>query len=95
MTPGSIDPAVIRRHLFGIDESLQILRRHQGKPVEALAENAEERWIVERGLQLCAQNALDIATHLAASAGHDVTDYAAAIDRLADLMILPQPFPIR
>ena len=95
MTPGSLDAAVIRRHLLAIDEALQILRRHQGRPVGALSENAEERWIVERGLQLCAQNALDIATHLAASSGHEVTDYAAAIDRLAELEVLPRPFASR
>jgi uncharacterized protein YutE (UPF0331/DUF86 family) len=47
------------------------LRRHAGRPLEALATDPDERWTVERGLQLCAQNALDIATHLAASA--DVT----------------------
>ena len=95
MTPGEFDAAVVRRHLFAIDESLQVLRRHQGKPAEALAHDREERWVVERGLQLCAQNALDVATHLAASAGQDVTDYGAAIDRLAELGILPRPFAAR
>ncbi len=49
-------------------------------------------WIVERGLQLCAQNALDIATHLAASAGLDAPDYATAIDRLGSLGIVPTEF---
>lgn len=95
MTPGSLDVAVIRRHLFAMDESLQVLRRHQGRPLEAITASPEERWAVERGLQLCAQNALDIATHIAASAGHDVTDYASAIDRLADLKILPPAFATR
>ncbi|HEY2955706.1 MAG TPA: DUF86 domain-containing protein [Candidatus Eisenbacteria bacterium] len=95
MTPGQFDAEVVRRHLFAIDESLQVLRRHRGKPLQALIESPEERWAVERGLQLCAQNALDIATHLAASAGNDVTDYGAAIDRLADLDVLPRPFASR
>ena len=75
MTPGDFDVAVLRRHLFAIDVALQVLRRHQGKPLATLVTHHEERWAVERGLQLCAQNALDVATHLAASAGHDVTDY--------------------
>jgi len=95
MTPGRLDAAVVRRHLLALDQALQVLRRHQGRGVEELAANREERWIVERGLQLCAQNALDVATHLAASAGHDVPDYAAAIDRLAEMGILPPDFAAR
>jgi len=51
--------------------------------------------VVERGLQLCTQNALDIATHLAASAGRDVPDYATAIDQLSDLGVLPAGFAAR
>ncbi len=51
--------------------------------------------MVERGLQLCTQNVLDVATHLAASAGRDVPDYATAIDQLADLGILSGEFAER
>ena len=40
----------------------------------------------------CIQNALDIATHIAASAGRDVPDYGSAIDRLAELKILSGRF---
>jgi hypothetical protein len=93
--PGRFDAAVIHRHLLVIDEALQTLRRHRGKPVEALASDREELWVVERGLQLCAQNALDIATHLAASAGRDVADYGAAVVQMADLGILPREFATR
>lgn len=46
-------------------------------------------------MQLCAQNVLDIATHIAAGTGHDVPDYAVAIDRLADAGVLPAPFAKR
>jgi uncharacterized protein YutE (UPF0331/DUF86 family) len=53
------------------------------------------RWTVERGLQLCVQNALDIATHLAAASGLDSPDYATAIDRLAELSVLPAEFASR
>ncbi len=35
------------------------------------------------------EDVLDVATHLAASAGRDVPDYATAIDQLADLGVLP------
>ncbi len=95
MTPGRLDPTVVRRHLLALDEALQTLRKHQGRSPALLESDPEERWIVERGLQLCTQNALDAATHLAASAGRDVPDYAAAIDRLAELSVLPAEFAAR
>jgi uncharacterized protein YutE (UPF0331/DUF86 family) len=95
MTPGQPDPAVLRRHLLAIDDALQRLRAHQACSREELAVDRDRRWIVERGLQLCAQNALDIATHLAAGSGRDVPDYATAIDRLAELGILPPEFAAR
>ena len=95
MSPGRIDPAVVRRHLLAIDEAVQTLRRHRGKPLDALAFDREQLWMVERGLQLCAQNALDIATHVAASAGRDVPDYGAAVDRLGELKVLPREFAAR
>src|SRR5947199_2109743 len=95
MTPGRLDAAVVRRHLLAIDEALQVLRRHQGRSMEELISDPEERWIVERGLQLSAQNALDVATHLAASTGRDVPDYATAIDRLAEMGVLPYDFATR
>jgi len=91
MTPGKLDPTVARRHLLALDAALQVLSGHQGRSVGELAE-PEELWIVERGLQLCAQNALDVAVHLAASRGHDVPDYASAIDRLGEMGILPPDF---
>jgi len=95
MSPGELDAAVVRRHLLAIDEALQTLRRHQERPFDVLASAREEQWVVERGLQLCAQNALDVATHIAASAGRDVPDYGAAIDRLAELDVLPGDFAMR
>ncbi len=92
MTPGQLDTAVVRRHLMAIDDALGTLRRYAGRPLQRLVDDRAELWAVERGLQLCAQNALDVATHLAASAGRDVPDYATAIERLAELRVLPRPF---
>ena len=43
-----------------------------------LATKRDELWSVERGLQLCAQNVLDIATHIAASAGREVLSKSPA-----------------
>ena len=95
MTPGRPDLSVVRRHLAALDRAIETLRRHRGHPVETLRSDQEELWLVEHGLQLCAQNVLDVASHLAASAGHDVPDYAMAIDRLRDLGILAPDFAER
>ncbi len=95
MSPGELDASVVRRHLLALDQALQTLKNHQGRDVDALQSDREERWVVERGLQLCTQNVLDIATHLAASAGRDVPDYATAIDQLAELGVLPGEFAAR
>jgi len=95
MSPGQPDLAVVRRHLLALDEAVQHLRRHAGRPLSLLQSDPDERWAVERGLQLCAQNVLDIATHLTASAGRDAPDYATAIDVLGELGILPAEFAVR
>jgi uncharacterized protein YutE (UPF0331/DUF86 family) len=65
------------------------------RPLEALRDDLDVSWAVERGLQLCVQNALDVATHLVASAGRDAPDYASAIDELAALGALPGAFAKR
>ena len=95
MSPGRVDAETLRRHLAALDAALCQLRRHTGRPVEALRGDLDSLWAVERGLQICAQNALDVATHLVAGAGRDAPDYASAIDRLADLGVLPRSFADR
>jgi len=95
MTRGQIDPEVVRRHLAALREALLNLRRHAGRSAAELRANADLRWAVERGLQLCVQNTLDIATHLAAASGLDSPDYATAIDRLAELSVLSVDFASR
>jgi uncharacterized protein YutE (UPF0331/DUF86 family) len=92
MTPGEMDVRVVTRHLAALRQALGVLSKHSGTPIENLNTDAEERWAVERGLQVCAQNALDIATHIAASRGRDVQDYASAIDELGRLGVLPRDF---
>jgi len=86
---------VIERHVSALDGAVGQLRRHTGRSLEALRASPDEVWAVERGLQLCAQNVLEVATHLAASAGKDAPDYAAAIDRLAGLGVLSAEFAAR
>ena len=92
MSPGEIDVQVVRRHLAALRESLRVLATRSGVSLEDLDTDTEERWMVERGLQLCAQNSLDIATHIAASRGRDVPDYASAIDELGRLGVLTDEF---
>ena len=92
MSPGEIDVQVVRRHLAALRESLRVLATRSGVSLEDLDTDTEERWVVERGLQLCAQNSLDIATHIAASRGRDVPDYASAIDELGRLGVLAHEF---
>lgn len=44
------------------------------------------------GLLLCAQNVLDIATHMAASRGVDPASYGDAVEQLGSLGIVPIDF---
>ena len=92
MGPGEIDTQVVRRHLADLRESLDVLSKRSDVSLDELDADTELLWVVERGLQLCAQNALDIATHIAASRGRDVPDYASAIDELARLDVLDRDF---
>jgi uncharacterized protein YutE (UPF0331/DUF86 family) len=92
MSPGELDDRVVRRHLLALRRAVLALERHTGQAVSLLRESADERWAVERGLQLCAQNALDVATHIAAARGRDVPDYASAIDAIAEVGALPPDF---
>jgi len=86
---------VVQRHLAALREALVHLRRHSGASPEMLHADMDLRWTVEHGLQLCAQNAIDIATHLATAAGLDAPDYASAIDRLTGMNVLPAAFGAR
>jgi len=95
MTQGRPDADVVRRHLAALREALGRLRAYSGRTAAELRADAAVRWIVERGLQLCVQNTLDIASHIAAAAGLDSPDYATTIDRLAELAVLPAEFAAR
>lgn len=88
MTPGAVDPAVVRRHLAAMQDALQRLARHAGRSSGELRADPDLRWVVERGLQLAAQNTLDIASHLVAARGLDAPDYASAILRLAEIGVV-------
>jgi hypothetical protein len=61
MSPGQPDSVIVRRHLLALDAAVQRLRRHAGEPLTALVADTDSLWAIERGLQLCAQNTLDIS----------------------------------
>lgn len=95
MSPGALDEEVVRRHLSALDLAVAQLRKHAGRPASVLETDLDELWAVERGLQIAAQNALDVATHIAAAEGRDIPDYASAIDALATVGILEKGFAHR
>ncbi len=95
MTPIEKDTDLVCRHLGALDGALAQLRRHLGRPLELLSTDIDERWAVERGLQICAQNCIDIATHISASAGNSPHDYGSAIDALVPMGVLDPAFAAR
>lgn len=95
MTAGAVDLEVVRRHLTALDGAVAHLGHHQGQALSRLESDQDARWAVERGLLLCAQNALDVASHLCAARGVDVQDYASAVDGLARLGVLDRAFAAR
>ena len=92
MTSGRPDARVVDRHLIALRKALATLRRHAGASPGSLTADAERRWAVERGLQLCAQNALDIASHLSSAVGLDPGSYGSSIDCLVEAGALPRRF---
>ncbi len=92
MTPGQVDVTVVRRHLMALRSATRQLQRHRDVTVDELRTDRDLSWSIERGLQLAAQNALDIATHLVIAAGFDSTDYTTAIDRLVTIGAISAEF---
>lgn len=92
MTPGHIDRDVVDRHLIALRQALAALRRHAGVSPQLLRADSDLRWIIERGLQLCAQNTLDMASHIASATGLDPATYSSSIDCLVEANVLPAPF---
>ena len=92
MSPGRVDRGVVDRHLIALRQALAALRRHAGISPASLRADSDRRWTVERGLHLCAQNALDIASHIASAAGLDPTTYGSSIDCLVETNVLPARF---
>jgi len=92
VSPGQVQPAIVERHLAALRGALRELERHQGASARSLRTDTSRRWAVERGLLLCIQNALDIASHVASTEGHDPATYGDSIDSLVASGVLPAEF---
>jgi uncharacterized protein YutE (UPF0331/DUF86 family) len=92
MNAGAFDAKLVRRHLLALDAAVSLLDPQATIDLDTYLSDRKLQWFVERGLQLCAQNVLDIAAHLTASAGVDSADYAQSIDGLGSLGVLPVEF---
>ena len=92
MTPGRADRRVVDRHLIALRQAVATLRRHAGISPESLRADSDRRWAIECGLQLCAQNALDIASHIASTLGLDPATYSSSIDSLVEANVLRRSF---
>ena len=92
MTPGRPDCRVVDRRLIALRSAVAALRRQAGTSPQALRADSDRLWAIERGLQLSAQNALDVASHLASAAGLDPATCGSSIDSLVEANVLPPDF---
>lgn len=92
MVSGRVDRRVVQRHLIALREAAARLRRHAGVSASSLRADRDRLWTIERGLQLAAQNALDIASHISSAVGQDPATYRAAIDGLVEAGVLAADF---
>ena len=92
MAPGQVDGRVVQRHIIALRQAVSGLRRHAGVTASMLRADRDRLWAIERGLQLAAQNALDIASHICSAVGQDPATYRAAIDGLVETGVLPADF---
>ena len=92
MTPGRPDRRAVERRLIALRRAVSVLRRHAGCTPRELRIDIDRRWAIEHGLQLSAQAALDVATHLDSALGYDPATYGSSIDCLVEANVLPPGF---
>lgn len=92
VAPGQVDGRVVQRHIIALRQAVNGLRRHAGVTAGMLRADRDRLWAIERGLQLAAQNALDVASHICSAVGQDPDTYRAAIDGLVETGALPADF---
>ena len=95
MVPG-LDQERVVRHLQDISSTLQVLENLRQVPYEEFAGDPRTCWAVEKGLERCIQNVLDLSAHILASLGCSVPDdYGSLLLELGKRRILPQEFARR
>lgn len=76
--------------------SLRILETFRSTPYDSFAADPRTHWAVEKGLERCIQNLLDISAHILAATGGPVPDdYASLLLELGKKQILPLEFAVR
>jgi len=87
------DWEVIEQHIQNMEEALVQLRKYQNIPYEDYKRDLGLTWIVEKGLEILAQNLLDIGAHILSSdLQNDWEDYGEIISKLGKHGVIPQEF---
>lgn len=95
MVPG-LDAERIVKHLQDISFTLRVLETLRQIPYDAFAEEPRTYWAVEKGLERCIQNVLDVSAHVLAALGGPVPDdYGSLLVELGRQHILPAEFALR
>ena len=95
MVPG-LDTERISKHLEDISESLRILASFRPASFDLFASDPKTQWAVEKGLERCIQDVLDVCAHILAALGAPVPDdYASIIHELGRKHVLPPEFAMR
>ncbi len=87
-----VNKELIYKKLKELDRNLKVLKKYQGITVEELDNDLEKLWIIERGLQVCIQNLLDLGNHILAEIGISVDNYGDIFKELGKKGIIPEEF---
>ncbi len=86
---------VIYKKLRDLDKNIKQLKKSKGVTSEALENDLEKLWVVERGLHVCIQIVLDIGNHVLAEKGITVDNYGEIFKELGKQGIIPKEFAER
>ncbi len=91
-----LDRESIDAHLHHLRAIVQELRRKRPVTARQLQASTELLWFVAYGLQMAAQNAIDVAMHIVVSlSGEAPEDYRAALEGLGRLHVLDEDLAAR
>jgi uncharacterized protein YutE (UPF0331/DUF86 family) len=95
VVPG-LDADRIHKHLEDLAMSLRMLETFRSASYDSFAEDLRTQWAVEKGLERCIQNVLDVSAHILAAIGGPVPDdYASLLLELGKRRVLPSEFAAR